>query len=97
MDASKYPNNAQRRDFYRAYLSCYYKRTPLAAELDTLENQVRVWSAASHAMWTVWGLVQAREEVAGGEVPEFPYVKYAFGRMNAFFRELDTLSITNQE
>lgn len=70
-----------------------------------LEEQVRRWSPASHAMWAVWGVVQAREEVerarAGGrldgeedgDVPagEFDYLSYAKGRFESFRRELRAL------
>ncbi|KAI0711690.1 hypothetical protein C8Q76DRAFT_797959 [Earliella scabrosa] len=59
-----------------------------------LEGQARVWSPASHGMWAVWGVVQAREFVEGmdGE-PEFDYLGYAVCRMDAFRRELRALGI----
>jgi thiamine kinase-like enzyme len=73
-------------------------------DIDLLEEQVRRWSPASHAMWAVWGVVQAREEVertkAGGrldeedeEVPagEFEYLIYAKGRFEAFRQEAKAL------
>ena len=74
-------------------------------DIDLLEEQVRRWSPASHAMWAIWGVVQAREEVervkSGGnldgeedeEVPasEFEYLTYAKGRIEAFRREVKAL------
>ncbi|KAI9066690.1 kinase-like protein [Trametes sanguinea] len=57
----------------------------LEAAMAELEAQVRTWSPASHAMWAVWGVVQAREFVEGqdGE-PEFDYLGYAQCRMDGF-------------
>ena len=74
-------------------------------DISLLEEQVRRWSPASHAMWAVWGVVQAREQVervkAGGrldgeedgDVPtgEFEYLTYAKGRLESFRRELRAL------
>ncbi|KAI1797614.1 kinase-like protein [Ganoderma leucocontextum] len=66
----------------------------LAAEMAKLEDHVRVWSPASHGMWAIWGVVQARESVEGkdGE-PEFDYLGYAQCRMAGFRRELRALGI----
>lgn len=74
-------------------------------DIDLLDEQVRRWSPASHAMWAVWGVVQAREEVertkAGGhldgeedeDVPAggFEYLIYAKGRFEAFRQEVKAL------
>lgn len=69
----------------------------LTAESQRLESQVKVWSPASHAMWTVWGLVQAREDLelaaqahAKGtqpDRPEFDYLGYARCRAELFRNE----------
>ncbi|EMD41615.1 hypothetical protein CERSUDRAFT_42288, partial [Gelatoporia subvermispora B] len=99
-----YPTGDQRRNFYRAYLKHDASgRTaddaPKSAssdeeKLQTLEDQVRAWSPASHAMWSVWGVVQAREFLEGldGE-PEFDYLGYAQCRIDAFRREIRALGI----
>lgn len=59
-----------------------------------LDKQVKAWSPASHAMWAIWGLVQAREDVVGGVgEPEFDYIGYAQCRMAAFRRELKGLGL----
>jgi len=103
LDPTLYPTLEQRRNFYQAYvthstssvLGKLPANTPviqdesLEAQLTLLEHQVRMWSPASHAMWALWGLVQAREalEAKEGE-PEFDYVAYARCRMNSFRREL---------
>lgn len=60
-----------------------------------LDLQVRVWSPASHAMWAIWGIVQARESIESGdpEISEFDYLSYAKGRMAGFKREVAALGI----
>lgn len=61
-------------------------------ELVALENAVSAWRPASHAMWALWGLVQAREDVlANIAEPEFDYIGYARCRMASFYRELAIL------
>jgi len=66
------------------------------AELDALEQQVRAWSPASHGMWGLWGLVQAKEEVMGEQADggDFNYIGYAIGRVQAFRKELAELMVT---
>lgn len=62
--------------------------------LGVLEDQVRAWSPASHAMWAIWGIVQARDDIeAAVEEPEFDYIGYARCRMEGFRRELRALGI----
>lgn len=73
----------------------------LRAEASRLERQVSIWSPASHAMWAVWGLVQAREDLelaaqarstgAPPEPPEFDYLAYALCRIEGFRREIGVL------
>ncbi|KAI0651579.1 kinase-like protein [Trametes meyenii] len=108
LDPSRYPSPDERRNFYRAYLthteSHIEAPAPAAAPvldadaLDAataqLDEHVRAWSPASHAMWAVWGVVQAREFVEGkdGE-PEFDYLGYARCRMDGFRREIRALGI----
>jgi choline kinase len=67
--------------------------------MDLLEEQVRRWMPASHGMWAVWAIVQAKENVErenakmdgnkGDEedVMEFDYLQYASDRIR-IFREL---------
>ncbi|THH02537.1 hypothetical protein EW026_g356 [Hermanssonia centrifuga] len=107
LDPARYPTLKQRRNFYRAYLTYSHPSTlPTRAptgstptevaesEMQTLESQVRAWSPASHAMWAIWGIVQAREALEGkdGE-PEFDYVGYAKCRMEGFYREIRALCV----
>ncbi|EJF66453.1 kinase-like protein [Dichomitus squalens LYAD-421 SS1] len=70
----------------------------LAAKMEKLEEHVRAWNPASHGMWAIWGVVQARELVEGkdGE-PEFDYLGYAQCRMDGFRRELRALGIPGLE
>ncbi|KAH8100458.1 kinase-like protein [Cristinia sonorae] len=97
----RYPTVDQRRNFYRTYIM--HSTDPDAAptnlqpdnmevQIEQLDKQVRMWSPASHGMWALWGLVQAREFLEGqdGE-PEFDYVGYARCRMESFRRELREL------
>ena len=59
-----------------------------------LDGQVRAWGPAAQAMWSVWGVVQAREFVEGqdGE-PEFDYLGHAQCRMDAFRRDIRALGV----
>jgi choline kinase len=105
LDASRYPTHGQRRTFLTAYLEhtaphasasapAFADLSPAAREreLVALENAVSAWGPASHAMWALWGLVQAREDVlANIAEPEFDYIGCARCRMASFYRELAIL------
>ncbi|KAG2155452.1 choline kinase cytoplasm [Suillus clintonianus] len=103
LDPSRYPTMEERQNFYRAYLAharpidtCTSSVPTLhsEAEVSKLERQVRIWSPASHAMWTVWGIVQAQDNLERGELePEFDYLAYATCRMEGFIRELSELGV----
>ncbi|KZT40106.1 kinase-like protein [Sistotremastrum suecicum HHB10207 ss-3] len=97
LDPALYPTYAQRRNFYIAYLQHVLTgpRDPVEGELAMLDLQVRVWSPASHAMWAIWGIVQARESVESGDpdISEFDYLAYAKGRMAGFKREVAALGV----
>ncbi|KAG1773053.1 choline kinase cytoplasm [Suillus occidentalis] len=101
LDPSRYPTMEERQNFYRAYLAhsrsidTYTSSVPmLHSEVSQLERQVRIWSPASHAMWTVWGIVQAQDSLERGELePEFDYLAYATCRMEGFIRELSELGV----
>lgn len=77
--------------------------TDVENEVRRLESQVRVWSPATHAMWAVWGIVQAREDLeqaartrAEGsrpDDPEFDYLGYARCRFESFRREIRALGL----
>lgn len=95
LDFSKYPSVDERRNFYKAYLerSCFEDFDDQASIIK-LDEQVRYWSPASHAMWAIWGIVQAREDVEGNVgQPDFDYISYAVCRMAAFRRELCDLGL----
>ena len=63
-------------------------------QLSKLEEQVRIWSPASHAMWAIWGMVQARDDLdANVTEPEFNYIGYSICRMAAFRREIQAFGI----
>jgi len=86
-----YPSHQQRRNFYDAYLSNALGSRPSEDQLRMLDFQVRVWSPASHAMWAIWGIVQAREELETGEPAEFDYLKYAEQRLCGFTKGVISL------
>ncbi|KAI0786080.1 choline kinase cytoplasm [Abortiporus biennis] len=95
LNPNRYPTLAQRRNFYNAYLKHVSPTTvedPSDVQLSRLDQQVRLWSPASHGMWAIWGIVQAREDLEGKDAePEFDYVGYARCRMDGFRRELRNL------
>ncbi|KAH7918406.1 choline kinase cytoplasm [Leucogyrophana mollusca] len=104
LDPSRYPTLEERRNFYRAYLehcaSCLSSPSMSVAKPVTdsamahLDRQIHIWSPASHGMWAVWGIVQAREDLERGESkPEFDYIGYAKCRMESFRRELHGLGV----
>jgi choline kinase len=51
------------------------------------------WSPASHGMWAVWGLVQARDDLEqpGDGEPEFDYIGYARCRIELFRKGVEEL------
>lgn len=69
-----YPSPEEREKFYRAYLSVHMDSRnghedidDMAkvdqARVDALEKEVRLWSPASSAFWTLWGIVQGEEQI----------------------------------
>ncbi|KAJ7666468.1 choline kinase, cytoplasm [Mycena rosella] len=102
LDRSRYPTKEERYNFYLAYLehstvtpdSRPLSKFELVGLMPDLDMQVKAWSPASHAMWAIWGIVQAREDVeAGVEEVEFDYIGYAQCRMAAFRKELKGLGL----
>ncbi|KIK26585.1 hypothetical protein PISMIDRAFT_636707 [Pisolithus microcarpus 441] len=94
---SRYPTPEERRNFYQAYLAHVNSAScgvVSATNLAQLERQVRIWSPASHAMWAVWGIVQAKDNLERGTGEcEFDYISYAKCRMQAFSCELEELGV----
>ncbi|BGP19049.1 hypothetical protein JCM10213_009241 [Rhodosporidiobolus nylandii] len=69
-----YPTRAERIRFLRAYVGCdggldsSASNASAAGEkedprVERLLEEVRVWEPSSHAMWAVWGIVQAKEDL----------------------------------
>ncbi|KAG9314591.1 choline kinase cytoplasm [Chiua virens] len=104
LDPTRYPTDQQRRNFYQAYLSHVdspFETPPheVAGDmrLAKLERQVSLWSPASHGMWAVWGIIQAKDDVergCAGTAAEFDYIGYAKCRMEMFFHEIATLGVS---
>lgn len=102
LDHTRYPTKEQRSNFYMAYLEHStvspdlrpMPKLELVGMMPDLEKQVRAWSPASHAMWAIWGIVQAREDMENAvEEPEFDYIAYAQCRIAGFRRELKQLGL----
>ncbi|KAJ7071514.1 choline kinase, cytoplasm [Mycena amicta] len=102
LDHTRYPSKEERYNFYMAYLehatvSPTERPLPkfeLIGLLHDLDEQVRAWSPASHALWTIWGIVQAREDIENHvQEPEFDYVSYARCRRAAFMHQLKELGL----
>ena len=111
LDYSKYPSESQRWNFYAAYLLQKYSLSSVESarpyslhenvhefksEMSLLDEQVKMWSPASHANWALWGIIQARENLLSGsdgtEDSQFDYLGYAICRMIEFRRELKVLT-----
>lgn len=102
LDFTRYPSFQERRNFYIAYVqhTTMLGEDPVMEEPELerlvldLDQQVRGWSPASHAMWAIWGIVQAREDVEGNITDqEFDYIGYARGRLAAFRKEIQILGL----
>ena len=99
LDPARYPTLDQRRNFYKSYIT---HTNPSISEvkreemMNALEKQVQMWSPASHGMWAIWGVVQARDnlEVDDGGEAEFDYLGYAQCRFNGFQRGLKDLDLS---
>jgi choline kinase len=65
-------------------------------EMELLEKQVQAWSPTSNALWSVWGIVQAKDDVLAGSVGagEFDYIAYALGKVRMFREDLKRLGIS---
>lgn len=98
LDPALYPSLQQRQNFYRSYLkhscpSLASSDRTLQNAIDKLEKHIDIWGPASHAMWAVWGIVQAREALEGEGEVEFDYLGYARCRIDAFRERIYALGI----
>ncbi|KAF8922282.1 kinase-like protein [Mucidula mucida] len=97
LDSLRYPTREERRNFYTAYIRQNKPSTSeaeLTKAVQLLDDQVHFWSPASHAMWAIWGVVQAREDLENGFAePEFDYLGYSQCRMAGFRREIQALGV----
>ncbi|GAA6009950.1 hypothetical protein JCM11491_000877 [Sporobolomyces phaffii] len=68
-----YPTRAEKVRFLRAYVGCdggfdepqdeERAGSSEDARVEKLLDEVTVWEPSSHAMWAVWGIVQAKEDL----------------------------------
>ncbi|KAF7982270.1 hypothetical protein HWV62_29517 [Athelia sp. TMB] len=100
IDPARYPSLRERRNFYQGYMSRSsmlpqaLSEEVLGRELEKMDCQVRAWSPASHAMWALWGIVQARDILKrGGGESEFDYIGYSKCRLEGFRREVKALGV----
>ncbi|KAF5384729.1 hypothetical protein D9757_006211 [Collybiopsis confluens] len=94
-DESRYPSVKERENFYVSYLDHAGFSSPGPEQVKNLEEQVRCWSPACHAMWAMWGLVQATDGIARNVTDsEFEYVGYSRARMAAFRRSIIALGVS---
>lgn len=61
-----------------------------------IDEEVLAWSPASLAQWTMWGIVQCRDDVLAGGVGEFDYLNYSREKVQAFRAALKKLGIEVQ-
>ncbi|KAF8527906.1 choline kinase cytoplasm [Hysterangium stoloniferum] len=80
LDVSQYPSKEERYNFYGGYL----ETSATEENVRWLDASVMAWSAASHGMWAVWGVVQGRDDVLSEGQSDFDYVGYAASRMRLF-------------
>lgn len=86
VDYSRFPDREYQLDWLRTYLECYHERlgqqsrgvTPL--ELETLFVQVNKFVLASHLMWMLWGVIQAKYATIG-----YDYMDFAKGRFMEYY------------
>ncbi|WWC95026.1 hypothetical protein V866_001878 [Kwoniella sp. B9012] len=103
-----YPTLEERQDFYRAYLSVemdgteevvHRRKDVLSEKVDALEREVRIWSPAPSILWSLWGIIQAQEQVEAiaeqrtDYVPEFDYLSYAVERLEMFRKEAKEVGV----
>lgn len=71
-----YPSPSEKARFLRAYIGCdqgYDGPAPVDPARQTSANEdirvqrlldeIRIWEPSSHAMWAVWGIVQAKDDL----------------------------------
>lgn len=61
--------------------------------INILDAQVSAWSPCSHAMWIIWAIVQAGDDVINGSVSDFHYLAYAMGRLELFYKDLEARGV----
>lgn len=104
-----YPDQAQKENFYRAYLSVEMDHMSGAEviksrsdvkqdKVEKLDHEVKVWSPACSVFWALWGIIQAGEQVenilTGDEAGvEFDYLAYAIEKLESFRKDIKELGV----
>jgi choline kinase len=101
MDQLRYPSRQEQRNFVAAYVDHWTKdgddEAGKGKEVERLLEEAKVWRAASSAQWCAWGIVQAKDGVAGEEQEEFDYFAYARQRGLLFWGDLVELGLVEVE
>lgn len=78
----QYPTKEQRQDFISAYLrkdnEDIVNYAPSCEEIESVEEEVRIFSMASHLFWSLWSVVNAYQNI------EFGYWEYAVARIREY-------------
>ena len=86
-DYSKLPTRLQRHEFCKNYLG------DNSTDIDTLEEEIRVWTVVVYAYWALWGILRLDKST-----DEFNYLSFAISRLSAFkiaTRDLSALPYTS--
>ncbi|KAK2152901.1 hypothetical protein LSH36_315g03165 [Paralvinella palmiformis] len=99
LDYDRYPDKPTQLRWLRHYLKAYKKRRgdpnvmPTDDELEALYVQVNQFSLASHLMWGVWAIVQARYSTI-----DFDFLEYSKLRLDQYYKTKEEfLSLTMPE
>ncbi|KAK7304179.1 hypothetical protein RJT34_15282 [Clitoria ternatea] len=76
-----YPNMNEQYHFFRHYLQPDRPDEVSEKDLDTLYAEANAFSLASHVLWALWGLIQAKMSPI-----DFDYLGYFFLRYNEYKR-----------
>lgn len=78
----QYPTKEQRQDFINVYLrkdnEDVENYSPTMEEIESVEEEIRTFTMASHLFWSLWSVVNAYQNI------EFGYWEYAVARIREY-------------